>query len=53
MKKKRKVRRNSLEETILTSLFSSSLHVRSPPHLSCSEESPVQAASNQRVSAYQ
>lgn len=30
-----------------------SLHVRSPPHLSCSEESPVQAASNQRVSAYQ
>ncbi|CAB1460619.1 unnamed protein product [Pleuronectes platessa] len=29
------------------------LHARSPPHLSCGEGSPVQAASNQRVSAYQ
>lgn len=27
--------------------------MRSPPHLSCSEESPAQAASNQRVCAYQ
>lgn len=51
--KRSKVGRNSLEETILHPCVESSAHVRSPPRLSCSEENPVQAASNQPVPAYQ